>query len=167
MAKQEDRKPWYKQFWPWVLICLPLGSVISALLTVNIAIRGADDMVVDNYYKEGKAINQRLDQDVKASELGMGAALSFNFAGSELKVSLEGDIQPPEVLELKLLHPIEANLDKRLELELVGPGYYRTALDEKLEYSYHLQLLPVENPEWRLTGQIDFNYTSEATLIAQ
>ena len=54
---REDTLPWYRQFWPWFLICLPGSVVVAALTTMYIAHKGADDLVVDEYYKEGLAIN--------------------------------------------------------------------------------------------------------------
>ncbi|MCF1439106.1 MAG: FixH family protein, partial [Shewanella sp.] len=50
-------QPWYKQFWPWFLITLPLCAVIASLATMKIAVDNKDALVAEEYYKEGKAIN--------------------------------------------------------------------------------------------------------------
>lgn len=54
------KKSWYKQFWPWFLILLPLTVVIAAISTVIIAVDNKPDMVVDHYYTVGKSINANL-----------------------------------------------------------------------------------------------------------
>ena len=42
---REDTLPWYKQFWPWFLISLPLSVVIASIVTINIAITTNDGLV--------------------------------------------------------------------------------------------------------------------------
>ena len=35
-------RPWYRQFWPWFLIAIPLAGVIMASITATFAYRYAD-----------------------------------------------------------------------------------------------------------------------------
>ncbi len=35
--------PWFKQFWPWFLLMLPLAAVTASLVTVAIAIKQPED----------------------------------------------------------------------------------------------------------------------------
>lgn len=160
-------KAWYRNFWPWAIIVLMVSCIIAVLWTVNIAIRGADDMVVDNYYKDGKFINQVLDQDVRASELKLRAMVSFNLNSDTLNISLEGDGPLPQNLRLKLLHPVEADNDKTIDLIGNGSGSYSATLNDDLQYRYLLRLLPGDNDDWRLNGEIDFARTSETVLLSQ
>ena len=37
--------PWYKQFWPWVLIGLPTSVVIASVVTYFLAINGMDSVI--------------------------------------------------------------------------------------------------------------------------
>ena len=50
-------KPWYKQFWPWLLIAIPVFAIVRAGHTVYLMNQQSPDLVVDEYYTEGKAIN--------------------------------------------------------------------------------------------------------------
>ena len=59
---REDTEPWYRQFWPWFIIMLPASVVVAGLSTWYIAHRHADDLVVDEYYKSGLAINRQLEK---------------------------------------------------------------------------------------------------------
>ena len=74
LSTDSNTPPWYRQFWPWFLIALPGSVVIASLVTVYIAFSGADSLVVDNYYRDGLAINQVLEQDRRAEALGSPAA---------------------------------------------------------------------------------------------
>ena len=46
--EQLDTKPWYKQFWPWFIIALPLSAVIASIATFVIALQNPEHLVVDN-----------------------------------------------------------------------------------------------------------------------
>ena len=65
--------PWYKQFWPWVLIGLPTSVVIASVVTYFLAINGMDSVISKDYYKEGLAVNADLERDKKAVALGLSA----------------------------------------------------------------------------------------------
>ena len=43
----ELHPPWYRQFWPWVLISIPLLTVIASGITLWLAISNPDYLVVD------------------------------------------------------------------------------------------------------------------------
>jgi len=67
----EDTQPWYRQFWPWFLILLPASVVVAGLTTLVLANRHADDLVVDDYYKDGLAINRKLEKQQRADQQGI------------------------------------------------------------------------------------------------
>jgi hypothetical protein len=47
MNKDQDRPvlSWYRQFWPWFLIALPLAAVVGGLLTIFIAAKNPDLLI--------------------------------------------------------------------------------------------------------------------------
>lgn len=170
MQKRIDTKSWYRQFWPWLLFGLPACCLVAGLVTVRVASINADDMVVDSYYRDGKAINRRLDQDLRAAELELVAELGFNFDSGRLNLTLSGR-ELPSQLHLKLLHPMTASLDRAVPLESLGQGNYRGRLSERLQHRYHLRLLPGSGQQgdipWRLDGEINFQLTTATVLSAQ
>ena len=93
--------PWYKQFWPWFLILLPGTAVVATLYTVVIANQYADDLVVDDYYNEGLAINRQLERQNQAKALGLIAKL--NSQERQLDIEINGPIEAPQ-LRLLLSH---------------------------------------------------------------
>ncbi|MDX2350492.1 MAG: FixH family protein, partial [Porticoccus sp.] len=162
-----DTKPWYRQFWPWFLMALPGSVVIAGLTTVYIAFNGADTLVNDNYYRDGLAINQSLEQDRLAIAMGLSAELRLDSDSGELFVTLIGaEVGTPKLL-LQLLHPTDETRDRDLSMSLMSPNHYRVDLERNLRHRYYLRLLPAPEHEWRLSGEINFSNSSQVTLLAQ
>lgn len=147
-----DTLPWYRQFWPWFLILLPASVVVASIYTAYIAHRGADDLVVDDYYKIGLAINQRLERTQSAKDEGISARIRFG--ANSVKVNIEGPVVEAE-LKLSLAHPLEADRDFVVTLARVQPGIYEGKLPAAVAPHWHWTLeQPVANG-WRLDGTIE------------
>lgn len=144
-----DTLPWYRQFWPWFLIALPGSVVIASLAMVYIASRGADDLVADDYYRAGLAINERLEAQQRAHALGISVRLRFEADGVKADLTAPGD---PEELRLRLSHPMEADRDVTLTLRRIAPGHYAAPLDAAVAPRWHWSLAPPGAEAWRLDG---------------
>ena len=147
----EDSEPWYRQFWPWFLITLPATVVVAGITTVVIANRGADDLVADEYYKDGLAINRKLEKKDRAQDLGISANLQIS--GTEVLVKTSGPVHA-ERLELLLSHPLESDQDFTAVLIQSLPGEYRGRLPSPVATRWHWALLYTGDPAWRLDGSI-------------
>lgn len=145
--------PWYRQFWPWLLILLPSSTVLASLVTIYLATKHADDLVVDEYYKTGLAINQELSRKQRAGELNLEATLRAR--DGELILQLSGDIDLPQ-LRLMLSHPMEAERDINLALSRVDHGYYHTRLPQPLSGRWHWIIDAGDGSPWRLDGDQTF-----------
>lgn len=153
----EDSTPWYRQFWPWFLIALPATVVVAGISMIFIANEGADDLVVDEYYKDGLAINRKLEKQERAQQLGIGARLSI--AGSDITVRTDGPVTA-ERLELALSHPLESDRDFAVFLIQSLPGEYRGTLPAAVAPRWHWALQLPGEAGWRLDGSVteqDFN----------
>ena len=146
-----DAKPWFRQFWPWFLIALPASVVVAGLTTVYIANRHADDLVADEYYKEGLAINRQLAKQETARALALAADLEVG--SQDITVRVAGPISDP-VLRLRLSHPIEADRDFYLSLGQRSPGVYSGPLPTPVGAHWHWTLDDGEDSEWRLDGSL-------------
>ena len=97
-----------------------------------IALKYPHSMVDDQYYKEGLAINQSLDQDRRAAQLNLSAEIIFrSLNGSDttqLEVNLSGLESYPAELTLLLLHPGSQSLDQNLDLKQLAAGPRRKLL---------------------------------------
>ena len=147
----EDTQPWYRQFWPWFLILLPGSVVVAGLTTLVLANRHADDLVVDEYYKDGLAINRKLEKQQRAEQQGISAR--FEFSGPGVDVTVSGPVDAPG-LSLLLSHPLESDRDFQVELSRVAPGRYRGTLEQAVAPRWHWTLELPGGDGWRLDGSI-------------
>jgi hypothetical protein len=77
----EQSLPWYQYRWPWVLLAIPMSAVAFGIVMISTALIYPDDLVVDNYYKEGMAINRTLLMDAKAVALGVTTVIEVRPGG--------------------------------------------------------------------------------------
>ncbi|EED32699.1 conserved hypothetical protein [gamma proteobacterium NOR5-3] len=147
---REDDEPWYQQFWPWFLIALPGSVVIAGLSTLYIANRYSDDLVVDEYYKDGLAINKELGKQAIAQELGISAQIKV--LDRRAQVRLSGALSPESFI-LRFSHPLEADRDFSATLSQVAPGLYQAALPAEVSPNWHWTMEATDN-QWRLDGSL-------------
>lgn len=147
-----DIEPWFRQFWPWFLILLPATVVVASLVTLYIANRGADDLVVDEYYKVGLAINRQLEKKQRSVDLGISAAL--NISDNHVTAQIVGPVDT-DALSLLLSHPLEADRDFSVTLARIAPGVYQARLPAAVAPRWHWSLSPEQVGDWRLDGKID------------
>lgn len=151
-----DTRPWYKQFWPWVLIGLPGSVVIAGFITLYIASIHSDDLVVDDYYKDGLAINRVLESDARAQALGIEAKLRFSGADETWQVEVQiTQAEADSVLNLSLSHPLEADLDFSVPLLHSEADIYRAYLPRPVAAHWHWIIESNGSTPWRLDGSIE------------
>lgn len=151
-----DSKPWYKQFWPWFLIAIPLSSVIMGIVMINLALRSEHSLVRDDWYKDGMAINERLDSQHLARELGIKAWLSVNRDGGQLLLRTEQiPAEHAQALELQLIHPTLAQQDKTVVFYPAPDGQYFGQVNPLPKGMYYLKLSAPGAP-WVISGQVNF-----------
>ena len=147
-----DTEPWYRQFWPWFVFLLPATAVVAALTTVYIANRGADDLVVDDYYKDGLAINRQLEKKQRGQQLGISAELDFT--GDKVTVQIAGPVDAG-ALSLLLSHPLEADRDFPVTLGRIAPGIYQGTLSSEVAPRWHWTLELPQADGWRIDGSVE------------
>lgn len=159
--------PWYRQFWPWFLIALPGTVVVASVATLLLALSNDDSRVVDDYYKEGLAINQRLATDQIASQLALQAQLAIA-ADGRVELTLTGELAPPAQLQLQLIHPVDNRRDQTVLLARVdaSSGHYAGLLDNVPAGRWHLQLGDPADPRWRLRDSAVLGAGATLTLSA-
>lgn len=67
MSEHEINKPWFKQFWPWLLISGPAVAAIGCVITIYLAVNLYSDMPVrEGVIKRGLKVEQIIvEQDRK------------------------------------------------------------------------------------------------------
>ncbi len=144
-------QPWYRIPLVWVVIGIPVFSVIITLCFVWISVQTFDGVVVDDYYRKGLQINRDLARDRYAAAKGIEAF--GEIAASRLRLQFESDVAEawPDQLPISFYHPTVANRDVTATLIHNGDGQYSAA---------NLQLAPgkwnivTETESWRLRGTV-------------
>ena len=80
--------PWFRHPEPWLLFAAPIAAVIAGGITWWIAAHTNNSLVVDDYYKQGKAINQTLARDQRSAEFGLRATLAVDRASQTASLHL-------------------------------------------------------------------------------
>jgi hypothetical protein len=150
ISYDRDEYPWYKYFWPWFFIGVPLLTVIGGFHMLYLSLHEADGLVVDDYYKQGLAINRTLEKEQRALNLGVSASGRFDFDKKLVQLKLTGLKQWPESLTLSLLHPTRARHDHVITLQKQsGTGEYFGVVTGITAGDWHMMLEP-PTKEWRL-----------------
>ncbi len=157
-----DTKPWYKYFWPWVLITIPTLTVIACMITIVLAIRSEDGLVSDDYYKEGLYINQTFARDKRAAELGVMANVQMENEGRELLLHVDGtQVQLP--LKLSLLHATRKHQDQVFMINDLSYGQTRIQSLPLSAGKWYFRL-ESEPGNWRLTGQMRYPQENRVSM---
>ena len=134
----------------WLLVGMPAAAVIMGVVIVTLASTGPTDLVRDDYYKAGLAINEDLTADEAGEALALRASLSARGPGRML-VIVEQQKEPfdsaPELL-IELPHPTLAEKDLRFTAPAVSPGRW-VALAPRFEGTRTLLAYPPHG-RWRL-----------------
>ena len=154
-------KPWYKQFWPWVLISLPASAVIGSLVTILLAVHEPDGLVVDDYYKQGLAINQDIARQRAAEARGLNGEFSIDLQHGKTQLSLNQTLADIQELKLRLAHPTRAHKDLSSILTVDAQGRLSGLISSPEAGRWQVIVEP-QDGSWRLTGQI---YLPEQTAV--
>ncbi|SEI78858.1 hypothetical protein SAMN05421831_11060 [Allopseudospirillum japonicum] len=158
--------PWYKQFWPWLILAPLIVSVLVGTTMLIMSIRYFDGTVRDDYYKSGLAINQELEKDVIAQQLELKASLRFDSLTGDVVLDLQGQLeQMPTTLKLALEFPTRADRDLEITLNHQNGSRYVGALADRLNNRWYIQLQP-PSEQWRLQGVVRFPSEDAVILSA-
>jgi hypothetical protein len=151
-----DRRPWYRQFWPWFVIALPAISVVFSVATLVVAVRSSDSLVRDDYYDAGMAINRRFEREEAAAIRGIIARLQM---GGEDAVALEltgSGLATLETVTVELAHPTRPELDRRFELQRDAGGRFTAAGCGVRDGAWNVSVRPGDDA-WRLSRRVELS----------
>jgi len=154
MLEQAPVAPWWKHRWPWLLMAGPLTAVVVGSGFGYLAFSQQDALVVGDYYKRGKAINQDLRRDHRAAALGLSAQLSYDASRGMLVGKLQRDgaaSGQPEKLFVRLSHATLPEKDINLVVQPDANGVFELNLP-MLERTRWVVLMEGEQRDWRLAG---------------
>lgn len=152
----------------WVMIAILSASFTMGGVILTQAIRSADGVVVDNFYKDGRSHYMRIEEDVRAKELGLNAFARSE--GDQLLLQLAGDLDVyPQQLLLKFISRTNQRFDYFVVLEHQQDNLYQGQMQTELTHPQWLvQLQPkVEDEQgflWRLHAEVFWPLTAPMQL---
>jgi uncharacterized protein len=138
-------KPWYRYGWVWFLIGIPATSVVVGIAYLWVSITMADSLVADDYYREGRAINQRLEKDEEGVRRGItlkSAITAINESQMQIRVAFDAPPSEPrpDFLRLRMSHPTIDHLDVTGTLMSRGTNQYEAVVPTIAPGRWHVQI---------------------------
>lgn len=145
---------WYRHRWPWLLMAGPVFAMVAGGYTGWLAFSHQDALVVGDYYKKGKAINQDLRRDRAAAALGLAVDLRYDAAQGALRGHMAGasTALARQTLTVRLSHATLPEHDLVLLAQPDENGNFSVALP-MLERSRWQVVIEGERRDWRLEGE--------------
>jgi hypothetical protein len=149
---QAAQRPWYAHRWPWLLMLGPAIVVVAGSYTGYLAFSNPDPLVVGDYYKRGKAINQDLRRDRAATERAMALTLNYDAVTGILGGAVRSKgAASSEALVLRLAHATLPAKDLRFVVQPDAHGQFSLSLP-MLERSRWQVVAEGDQQDWRLEG---------------
>lgn len=121
--EQRDTTPWYRQFWPWFILAILSWGVVSATITLTVALKNPPHMMTGDYAKLGKALVDTHVRADRAEALGLSGTLQAE--NDEWLLRLDATELPAQQLMLLVQHPTDAGRDRQIVLNRTGSDEYR------------------------------------------
>mgnify|MGYP005993602571 CR=1 FL=1 len=153
-----QHESWYKNPWVWLIIALPLSSVIAGIATMIITSNNQPYMVVDDYYKKGKAINQELTLYNEADKLGIELQLKVTSERIEIKSN-----QPLSALKVSMVHSTLEDRDFDIVLTPNALGTLSSSIENEMSGKWQIIVAPMDN-NWKKKSTIGLPYSDWIAL---
>ena len=149
MMIESGIRPWYKEPYVWLLITFPLAAVIGGIFTIILAVKSDDGLVVDDYYKNGLAINRTLERDEVARQNNLSATIQMESGAENFRIILEAsnNFQFPEKIQANFMNASRDGLDQVLELSREQGSIYPGLNPGLIRGKWHLL---IEAEDWRI-----------------
>ncbi len=157
--------PWYRQFWPWFLIALPLSVIIASFITVFIFSKHQVSLVAEDYYKKGKAINLELTRLAKADELNISAVMAVK--DNQIVIALDkGHLKYFPPIKVIFQHRTLVDQDISQMVNADATGHYRLSLDNPLTGPWYIEINAFDKL-WALNNRAHFPLSNEIVLYGK
>ena len=149
---EQNQRPAWREPMVWLMVGLPLASVVTGLMLVATAIRsGGADEVDDQVQHRAQAQVSEIAPDERASQLQLAAVLQLR-AGHVEVLPVSGDLPRGQALRLSLRHPTDSSQDRSVQLLPTAQGWGAQLLLPD-SHDWLLRLSP-EGGAWRLVGRL-------------
>lgn len=156
-----EQQAWYKQFWPWFLIILPMCAVIASFATLKIAMDNSDSLVAEEYYKKGKAINMDLSKIQYARQIGMQFLVSVK--DGAITLEQHGGPAYDAALNTNFYHPTLAERDFAGMVTQDAAKLYRITPSQPISGFWEVRIESFDG-KWRLQKRLELTEGKEHWL---
>lgn len=163
MGNIDASTPWYKQFWPWFLIAVPFATLIMGYVLFYLATHTEHSLVVDDYYKEGKAINMSIDRIEEAKRRNIQTSLTIDNGA----IALQFDSGVPKdgtAMKLSFYHVTLKSRDVEVLLSRDAKGIYRAFTEADLSGKWLITLTPFDEA-WKIQKNQTLPYSGPFALV--
>jgi hypothetical protein len=147
-----EELPWYRHWMLWLVIAIPALTVPAGLVTLAVALRGADEVVTDDYRVEPLGVKPDSARDAAARVGDVHATLVVASDGSVTATLRQGSASPPAQLVLRLSHATRSSEDRTVRLAPSGTRSFRGELPPLAAGHWYVELAPPDGA-WRLTSE--------------
>jgi hypothetical protein len=148
----DDRKrPFWREPMMWLVIALPLASVIAGGILLTLAFRDSSDSVGDLVQRTAQIQVSDLSPDARARDLRLSAIIRIDEGYVEV-LPVTGEFDRGQPLRIVLRHPTLAAADVELRAAPSDNGW-RADAELGLDHDWKLELMPEGTP-WRLQGRL-------------
>lgn len=154
-------RSWRREPMVWLVIALPLLTVVAGIATAVIAAQGPPDRMDAGVRRVAQIQTSDLAPDLAAAARGVEGEIAFERRDGRFVLRIAG--APAADLQLWLRHPGDARLDRRAAPQASGEGRYEAAVGALGEGPWNLTLTG-DDGAWRLTGRLVAG-ADRATLV--
>ncbi len=138
----------------------PSASVIVAVIQISYALNSPNDLVKENYYKEGLGINKVLDKRQMARDLNIEGTVTIDNLTGEVLLSTKNT--PDLTLSLSFINSAVAEKDFILSMIRISENQYRGQLVRTLTGIWNLHL--ESDTGWQITSRLDLAKFNSSTF---
>lgn len=148
-----EKRPFWREPMVWLVAGLPFASIVASIILITVAIRtGGADTVTDDVKRVAQIQTTDLGPDQLAAERDLSAVFRVDEKGVEV-IRVTGDFKPKSTLQLKLLHPSQAEQDQVLTLPPGGLGWRLDGIQVDPSHDWKVELASLDE-HWRIKGRL-------------
>ncbi len=164
-----DAKPWYREPWPWLLMSGPAIVVVAGIFTAVLAVRTHDGLVVDDYYKQGLAVNKDLSRGQAARAAGYQAEVTIDAQKGQALLTMPNMPTDVNNLVLTLSRATTSGSDRHIALQRRNSSDPTTFIGSiipptPLEAGKWYVMLDDSSQHWRLLTNITLQHATPITF---
>lgn len=148
---QPDKRSKWSNPVMWLVVALPVVSMIFGIGLVVIANRDSDDAIVDKVDRTAQMQVADLGPDARAQQMKLGAVVRVG-GGAVDVLPVQGDFDRSATLRVSLVHPTHSVDDRVIDVK-PGPLGWHAAFKVDAGSEWNVRLEPADG-RWRIGGRL-------------